>query len=623
MLQSNMNFLQKEFPEIHELLLNDTKSQAYELFNTKANEPNVTIQFEDKVVPIHSNYNAMNEARKWVHTVKEEIEKNKNILLIGLGLGYFLEALLEIPNDKYIYLYEPDLRVFRSMVHNREIQGFLNDRRIQSLAVGDHQLVQLQLAQVISERISDSFVCLVPPVYQKLFDHIITGFGEQLKRMMYTNLGDLHTFSLYHQEWMKNSLFNLPHVINNPSIRDLRGIFKDIPAVIIGSGPSLQHDIQYLDELKEHCLIIAAGSSLQALQEQGKDPHLVVSMDGGEPNYQAFRNLNTRNVPLLFVPSIKWKILDGYQGKMMHVGFNSDTITDYLVDYSEHNPIFSTSTTVTGTAIQAACFYGCPEIILMGQDLSFPNDKMYTIGVNHLSEQTVNNYTANASEWVENVKGGRNRTSLKLLNVLKDLELLIQAKTIEGFAFYNSSKEGAVIKETRWIDIGDYVKELKSKPQTDYKISEILADHLTNQGETGFSKTRVLSKLNQINRETIQITKDLKGLSKLLESLQNAVDNHNTKQVLVNLERINSLWDKIVHLKVYKHFYTYLLKHHISIFMRYIPDIAKEQNAILKAKLILKHLSKLVFQISEFTPSLLETLDAAISRITSTTSETR
>ena len=65
-----------------------------------------------------------------------------------------------------------------------------------------------------------------------------------------------------------------------------------------------------LKKLKKHALIIAAGSSTQALLKNGITPHLIISMDGSEPNYRAFKNLNLKGVPLLFSPIIKYKILD-------------------------------------------------------------------------------------------------------------------------------------------------------------------------------------------------------------------------------------------------------------------------------------------------------------------------
>jgi hypothetical protein len=69
---------------------------------------------------------------------------------------------------------------------------------------------------------------------------------------------------------------------------------------------------------------------------------------------------------------------------LMHAFFDIDHLTHYLMKLTETDPIFASSATVTGTAIQAAVHLGCKEIIFIGQDFSYPNNQYYTEGVAHV-----------------------------------------------------------------------------------------------------------------------------------------------------------------------------------------------------------------------------------------------
>ncbi len=68
----------------------------------------------------------------------------------------------------------------------------------------------------------------------------------------------------------------------------MKGAAENIPAVVVGSGPSLGMEIEALRRLKNHVCIIAAGSSIQALLKHGIEPDLIVAMDPSDKNYEVF-----------------------------------------------------------------------------------------------------------------------------------------------------------------------------------------------------------------------------------------------------------------------------------------------------------------------------------------------
>ncbi|ECH9276464.1 DUF115 domain-containing protein, partial [Salmonella enterica subsp. enterica] len=286
------------------------------------NEPIISLEMNGKDYWLHSKYNATAEAENWAVTIKDSLGSSEDVILYGLGLGYYLEAVLRIPNVHRVYVVEPSVEVFVRLIHSRDIRSLLSDKRLKLLAVGSEQNLISEIANQLSSYVATGSLPLVaPPIYQRLFKNTFEMLLGNVKRALMDQVANLQTYQAFQSYWISNILTNLKYTIKSPSVECLRNAYLGITTVIVGSGPSLKEDIHYLRQLKNNCLIIAAGSSIQAFVREGIDPHLVVSMDGGPDNFQAFKNVEIDNVPLLFIPQIKSEILDIYKGQMMHAKF--------------------------------------------------------------------------------------------------------------------------------------------------------------------------------------------------------------------------------------------------------------------------------------------------------------
>src|SRR5690606_38331900 len=102
----------------------------------------------------------------------------------------------------------------------------------------------------------------------------------------------------------RNSIRNLEVVRKSTSIKALKDLYKGCTALVVGAGPSLELDIPQIKENYDRLFIIAAGSSIQSLLYYGIKPHLIVSIDPAEINGKVFENVDTSNVPLVYVPQI-------------------------------------------------------------------------------------------------------------------------------------------------------------------------------------------------------------------------------------------------------------------------------------------------------------------------------
>lgn len=616
LFQANVKYLSEHYPSLLSLL--DQHEVEPELIVTSCvtrnDEPNLLIATAGGAYSLHSRYNAVHEAQRWVNSLHDHLTEMKYLLIVGCGMGYYLEEILKSTNIPNIYVYEPSVKIFQAWVNSRNIISALSDPRIRAFAVGQDELIAFRIADEISERVSGTFNYVSPPIYKKIFPEFLETLENNIKERIILQVANFHTLELNENTWLGSVLNNLPHILSNESIASLKDIWKGTnqKAIVVGSGPSLKKDIHFLEKLKDHCLIIAAGSSIQALKHYGITPHFVVSMDGRPENFNVFKNLDTSDVPLIFCPQLYYEITDHYKGDVYHCLFLKDEIIPYLSEI-EDIPEFISTATVTGVAMQIAVFMGINEIVLMGQDLSFTEGQFYALGVEHISEEEKKNAISEADMTVLNVEGGYNPTKGSMQVLLDDLQVLVQIMKNDGVRIINTSKKGAVIKGTEWISMDDLFPELIEIPKHHFSLSSYftpLDEELIRQ-----RMLKTVEKMETISASIKKVELKCEKLKKELEELAIEIKLSNVDKIYKRLKRIDKDWSYVTKQDIFIRFYSYSLRHGINVYMRYVPEIVETQDLKRKGELIVEHLGALVFKLIEYTPELKKMFDIAMNRL--------
>ncbi|GAA0377905.1 motility associated factor glycosyltransferase family protein [Paenibacillus motobuensis] len=611
--EDNLIFLKEKYPELIKVIDNLSEDNTYEMVETKTGEPNILINHKGKLLSLHSKYNAQSEAEKWISTVKEDIHKNESVLLFGAGLGYFMESVLQQTEVKQIIYCEPDIQIFNQMVRLRDIRPIFSDDRVKMVAVGDHEFVMAELAHYISTRMLGTLSVIIAPVYQRMYSESLIRLKNQIQGAVANESSNQQTHEKFNTQWIQNILFNLPYTIKYPSLAFLKDQWKGMKAIIVGSGPSLEQDIHHLNKLKGKCFIIAAGSSIQALQHFGINPDLVIAMDGGIANYRAFEKIDTNCSPILFVTQIHYKILDIYKDQMVYARFEDDPVSEYVLPNAQDVPCFHPTASVTGTALQVAAFLGADEIILMGQDLSYPNNQFYSSGVNHHTEAIIQRVLDKADEWVANVDGGRNLTTEIMVITRKNIEMNIKTLALEGVKVINTSKGGAVIEGTEWIVIEELLPQLEQLSISDFDIRDLVNNQLLSYQENEYTIT--FNKIRYLIKQVEDLDKKLGIITRGIQSLENNCKIRNPKQINQKLVEVNELWQWITRQDAFTVLYSFGLSHYINDYLKFVPAIVETKDTIDKAKLIVQHLGVLVEEMLDFTPELRSILIQSMERL--------
>jgi hypothetical protein len=594
----NLMFLRDEYPEIYKLVRNRTyDAQRYSPDTARNGDPIVALQSDSGVSQwLYSRYNPVVEADRWTQSVEPKVREAKDVLLFGFGFGYHAEAFLSAYPDKRVYIFEPDTDLFLCALECRNLKPVLKQKSIAVLGIGD-DLTQIAMLEEVFNGITGSLVTLVFPSYRSIFGEAVQVFERNVRQLAVATVSSLHTLSHFGPDWVRNKILNMVHNLQTPSIQGMKGSCAGIPAVIVGSGPSLGMEMETLRQLKNRALIVAAGTSIQALLKHGVEPHLVVSMDPGEHNFRAFEPLDIDNVPLLYIPTIHSGILDKKCRYKMHAFFQLDTPTAYFMGLTGEDPIFVSTATVSGTAIQAAIYFGCSEIYLIGQDFSFPNDRFYADGVSHLD---LTHRVQTSTDWVENVQGGQNRTD-RSMNVLREgIERLLML--YPECHFYNASAIGAKIKHTQCKSLSKLYGECKELD--DHWFLKILHDRLKP-----YSPQRREEILRRMEHVLEQATTLEMAFNKIKEHLAIAEDHmQSIERTSEWLTQFQSKWSMIVENDVFKYVYGFFLQRELNYIHRHWPDLLDEKNLQAKSGMLLNLLEPLLEGWNKFAPLLNERL---------------
>jgi Uncharacterized protein conserved in bacteria len=606
---SNLLLLKELHPGIYQYYSNNQIDYSNVVEEpARNNDWNLVVRTEQDNNYMYSKYNPVNEAERWVEQSAEKINTNKHILLIGVGLGYHLEALLARFPEKTVYLIEPDLIIFYKYMELRDMKA-LSNKSVQALFIGDEKNHIRSIGKIISSSVNEGFVMLSTAFYQKNYSKIFEDLNTEGKKMITQYRSNLLTVKSNQAQWFENIILNYPVVMQSLDVSCIKNKFNNVPAIIVGSGPSLKYDFEMLRKIKGKCLIIAAGTSIQPLTMNGIEPDLVVSIDGSAENYKAFESIDLSNVPLLYASMIHKDILTKRIGKLLHSGLGTDKITEYILPENMTPTAFVSTMSVTGTAIQAACYMGCNPVLFTGQDMSFPNDEYYAAGTNHISDEKKQKYVRHANRKVINVYGEYNRSMDRMDLTRRNLEVVI--RHYEKTKFINCSQHGAVIEGAPFEPLEQVASTYILHRDRFDSLYDFLCSidlNITERCKTGEQRLR------DFQGEIYDLQDKIQVLYEQLEKIQELITNKNDKKCEQHLLKINRSWSTIGRMSVFSEALSQVIELNSMIMLRNMPAVSQEKDIKKKLQLIDKNLGLLVRNVKEILPGILSYIDIALEQ---------
>lgn len=462
---------------------------------------------------LHSNYNPEAEADKYIeHNYKEGYLH----ILFGYGLGYLPSSIAKKYGNTDILVYDP---LFSNL-------NFENKDKITGVFLDFDEFCE-RVEDLIAD--SDRKVnILVSPNYDKIFKKEYKNLLNFIHHVQIEDIVNENTIRFFGDLWQENYIMNLYYVHKDQSLKELYNKY-DCPVILASGGPSLTKQLPLLKKLKDRCLIIGAGSTVNSLLAAGIIPHYVVSMDGGESNYLHFKNIKNYDFNLIYGLGNAWKIQRDFEGERYSFGFyGEDTLQKHIKKgLCKDIPMLSSGGTVAITALEIASKISTGPIAIIGQDLAYTNNKSHAENNKHYIELNEDFYKNEMIFEVEGYYGEPVKTNHQFNSMRKSLEKLYLTLK-DKHKIYNCTEGGVKISGIPQLDFKAFCKEyivntndvMKFQPNkkdtyNDSMYKEFMIKEIHNYLEIKKLLVEAIYLLKEESNNTFFSTRTLKKLDKI------------------------------------------------------------------------------------------------------------
>ncbi|MBI5814732.1 MAG: motility associated factor glycosyltransferase family protein [Nitrospinae bacterium] len=175
--------------------------------------------------------------------------------------------------------------------------------------------------------------------------------------------------------WLANHEALKPKIASSPGVAPLFGRFTDVPAVIVGAGPSLDKNRMWLHAAQGKAVIIAVDTIFKSLADEGIAPTFTVTLDPQPDVARFFAGASTAK-KILVVPSIAHPAtIEAWKGETVFYNkFAPDIpVLTEIARMNQRLGYLIPGGSVLTVGLDLAFRLGCPRIAFIGQDLSFPH----------------------------------------------------------------------------------------------------------------------------------------------------------------------------------------------------------------------------------------------------------
>ncbi|WP_236900456.1 motility associated factor glycosyltransferase family protein [Clostridium estertheticum] len=434
--------------EVNRILIDRIKKvklrdeERYTIEDSKDDKKILKIKRDGKFIYLGSKYTVEKDIQRFMGNIKK-ITFNSIILVWGFGTGeHIIEILKKTTKSNKIIIIEPDERILIENSLCNNLNEILNEDRVLLFSYKKENLKEFLVRNISTIEINNvEFVNYAN--YDRIYDKEYKEFWESFIEFVNFMTIELCTSLHFSKQFFTCFMSNITTIINSVTINKLKNIFDGRPAIVVSAGPSLEKNIHMLREVQEQFIIITGGRTLKTLLDEGITPDFVCTIDPGETSYTILEKVLHSKVPLVFCEISNCKIVKEYSGKKIFFKTSdSEDITADLLGIEVDN--LKQGGSVAHTCIGLAEYLGCREIIFVGQDLAYTNNKYHSENAKHNEGNSISKDVEYL--YVDDIYGEKVPTTRVMDFYRKNIEQMIIAN--KDITFINSTEGGANIKGT-------------------------------------------------------------------------------------------------------------------------------------------------------------------------------
>jgi len=321
-------------------------------------------------------------ARLWAKNF-DKLPRTAPIFMFGIGNGSFLKEVdKKTRDDVKVYIHEPSLKIFLKCIEEVDLSRIFEKREI-IISLDDNTSYE-QIASIVSGCINMANLEFakryILPGYISLYPKEVKKYLEIVRKPMERELTNQATTASFSNIIAGSLLFNSMYLPDcNTTYQLAHVIPRDIPAIIVAAGPSLDKNIKDLKRAQGRAFIIAVDTAIRPLLKEGIIPDMFAVVDPKKP-LELVEVPGAEKIPLVTSVFASQAILAFHTGKKFF--FNEGvTFINKLFDKMEIElKGLQSGGSVATSAFSLAYVVGIDRIILIGQDLAYSGNKDHASG---------------------------------------------------------------------------------------------------------------------------------------------------------------------------------------------------------------------------------------------------
>lgn len=568
--ERNLRVIKSKIPYVYEKISSEVDTNSLFIENLDGAD-NFLIKKDDKRSLANSLVNPDGEMKKYF----KGIETNtKTIVITGIGNGYILDYISRhYSYVEQIIVIEPSIVIMKEALHYINLEKVMEKFSLTFILNNNVEKTYELVFEFVQDKLNTNIFIVTQISFASLFSKFHDRLSDLMMRSLRREMIRVSTSYVIPYKRMVNIMTNLKTKSYNGKI--LETLLSKYPVYIVSAGPSLEKNMHLLVEAKKTGIVIAAGTAIEILDQNGIKPHFRA---GFSPHTDTtiFKNLNDDTIPLIYMDTLYHDIIKNYPGMKFKLLSDQDPLTKYALDYEEidYNMVL-TEMSISNIMIEWALSRGSKNIVLVGQDLAYSDMKMYASG--SLENRKYSEDNPNLIKEEGNIESVY--TDIKFIAMRDSIVNSIARNREFAASVYNATVGGLMIPLTELKDLEDVIDLLGDSDSIDEDIMNII--EMGNDVHEEYDE-KIKDFMEHIRANIDEISAIVEERVEFITSVLDDYDEHNSPaRVLSKMEVLNKFEEKLKENDLYQNVLQYEFD---GIFKSIIASFHYDGTNLLKQK---------------------------------------
>lgn len=425
---------------------------------------------KDSTIHTNSLVDPWKEAGEWAETL--DYKDVFVSFIYGCGFGY---PLFEYVKRKKAYtitvIIERDIELFHAMLCTFDLRPILENSMIH-FVIGDMEEIKKQIGELFTadfllyaSKPASFFTWLAHRNEKRTYLSIHEWLFNNLELCL-SNVGNSIHDSLV---GMYNMIDNVKHIFHNPKASSFQHAFKDMPAIIVSNGPSLDQNIEHLQHAIGKAVVLSAESALQPCLTRNIIPDGVCITERTPNTYtRHFKDIEyPPHLAMIGLNLMDPRIPDVFAGPWIPIFRKYESTSQWINEAVSDGCGFNGGSSSAHLAFEFAQWLGCNPIILVGQDLAFgPGNETHSKYSSYYTSEQMAEYVAILQSQPKVMVKGNSGGMIPTLKVWYEFKTWFEQQIEQnaGLLCINATEGGAYIEGTQLMTLKDAIQQYCDKP---------------------------------------------------------------------------------------------------------------------------------------------------------------